>query len=97
MYREYLRLPRRFAPRRLVAVLRGLAHRNGRTLSGPDCEELRVRYATPLDGDALARLAQLVERVVRLAGEIGRDSASPAVARHLIGLQGPHVVSEKSG
>jgi 3-keto-5-aminohexanoate cleavage enzyme len=38
-------------------------------------------------GELATSNAQLVERVVRLAGEIGRPVASPAEARALVGVR----------
>ncbi|MCC7208769.1 MAG: 3-keto-5-aminohexanoate cleavage protein [Anaerolineae bacterium] len=38
-------------------------------------------------GEAASSNAQLIERLVRLAREVGRDVASPAEAREMLGLQ----------
>lgn len=38
-------------------------------------------------GELATSNAQLVERVVRVAGELGRDAATPAKARRLLGLR----------
>ena len=38
-------------------------------------------------GELAASNAQLIERVVRLAGELGREIASPAEVRHMLALR----------
>jgi 3-keto-5-aminohexanoate cleavage enzyme len=42
-------------------------------------------------GDLATSNAQLVERLVRIAGEIGRPVASPAEARAILGLKTPAI------
>jgi 3-keto-5-aminohexanoate cleavage enzyme len=39
--------------------------------------------------------AELVERIVRIAGELGREVATPAVARKCLGLSAPTSSSSK--